>query len=301
MATPARRSDECVNFVDASSETTIDAQMVWPKRWVLLRGLGRESQHWFDFPERFADGAGLDCLTLDLPGTGEQRAAPSPLSIPEIARDVARRFQTTPGARDGETGVLALSLGAMVALSWASEHPVDMAALVLVNSSSSLSSPFERIRPGGLAQLLRSALETDPVARESMIYQLTLNADGPRIIHEATRAAALARSAPIKRRTVARQLLAAARFSPPKVETPTLVLSSAQDSLVNPVCSERLAAYLGCPHLRHPTAGHDLPLEDPDWVIARVGDWSDALSAAQADPAPRAAPRGRQPPDRTSS
>jgi pimeloyl-ACP methyl ester carboxylesterase len=276
--------------------------MTWPEKWVLLRGLGRESRHWFEFPERFAEQAGVECVTLDLPGAGDQAEVPTPLSIPKIARDVARRYAAAAGADPREFGVLGLSLGGMVALSWASEHPTAIAALVLVNSSSTLSPPFERIRPGGLAQLLHAAIEPDAMARESSIYQLTLNADRARVEREAARSAAIVRSAPMTRRTVVRQLLAAARFAPPKLKTPTLVLSSARDVLVKPVCSERLAAYLGCPHVRHPTGGHDLALEDPDWVIARVWEWTQTLPpVADFEPVPSSTERARHSPDQTGT
>jgi hypothetical protein len=52
-----------------------------------------------------------------------------------------------------------------------------------------------------------------------------------------------------------------------------LLLRSLQDRLVNPVCSERMAEQWDWPVRTHPEAGHDLPLDDADWVIKQIQDW----------------------------
>ena len=54
---------------------------------------------------------------------------------------------------------------------------------------------------------------------------------------------------------------------------PTLVLSSAGDRLVNPLCSTRLAAAWQTAHAQHPWAGHDLPHDDGEWVCRQLGSW----------------------------
>ena len=72
-----------------------------------------------------------------------------------------------------------------------------------------------------------------------------------------------------------RQLWAAARFSTPREapRLPLLVLVSAADGLVDPRCSQRLALAWGAELRTHPTAGHDLPLDDGAWVVREVGAW----------------------------
>ena len=42
------------------------------------------------------------------------------------------------------------------------------------------------------------------------------------------------------------------------------------DRLVSPRCSQRLAAAWKVPLALHPSAGHDLPLDDPDWLLAQL-------------------------------
>jgi predicted alpha/beta hydrolase family esterase len=51
------------------------------------------------------------------------------------------------------------------------------------------------------------------------------------------------------------------------------VLVSAADGLVDPRCSQRLAQAWGAPMRKHPTAGHDLPLDDGAWVAREVAAW----------------------------
>ncbi|PMZ18082.1 alpha/beta hydrolase, partial [Pseudomonas sp. FW306-02-F08-AA] len=39
-------------------------------------------------------------------------------------------------------------------------------------------------------------------------------------------------------------------------------------------CSQALAAAWNLPLVMHPFAGHDLPLDDPAWVVAQVLQWA---------------------------
>ena len=73
----------------------------------------------------------------------------------------------------------------------------------------------------------------------------------------------------------ARQLLAAARFHPPKekLALPILLLNGASDQLVSPHCSRALADAWGLELRAHPTAGHDLTLDEPEWVLEQLRSW----------------------------
>jgi hypothetical protein len=46
-----------------------------------------------------------------------------------------------------------------------------------------------------------------------------------------------------------------------------------RDQLVNVQCSLTLAERWHCSIKLHPTAGHDLPLDDGIWVAQQVKDW----------------------------
>ncbi|HEU4578022.1 MAG TPA: alpha/beta fold hydrolase [Polyangiaceae bacterium] len=262
-----------------------------PRRWVLLRGLGRDGRHWFDFPHRFARELGAPCLLLDLPGTGELVSGPAPASVEGHARQLDRQLDRqlavgNEASKWGPIGVLAVSFGSMVAFAWAARRPDRISHLVSINSSSRDSRPYRRLRPRAARQLLSAAL-LPPLTRERCIYALTTHGPPQACEAWALQAAEFARARPIKPMTLLRQLLAAAGFSLPELAAPCLILSSQRDRLVSPACSEAIARRLGAPHLSHPWAGHDLPLDDPDWVIARVRCWlshAPCVSGAAAAP-----------------
>jgi pimeloyl-ACP methyl ester carboxylesterase len=233
-------------------------------RWVLLRGLMRDARHWGGFPAVFADTLGCEApLTLDLPGNGNLCGQSSPASVPAMAawvRAELRRRGIAPPYR-----VLAMSLGAMVTVAWAAEASEDIDAAVLVNTSLKGHSRFyERLRPAAWPLLLRMAL-ANPAPREveASILRLTSrhapDADG--LITEWVR---WREQSPVSRLNALRQLVAALRFTPPARPTvPLCLLVGLGDTLVNPRCSQNLARDWASPLFSHPSAGHDLPLDDP--------------------------------------
>lgn len=244
--------------------------------WVLLRGLTREARHWGDFPARFhavfadllAEG---DILTPDLPGNGRRHAEPSPTSV-EAMMEACRRELREQGRRP-PYHLLALSLGGMVALAWAARYPRECRAAVLLNSSLRPWNPLhERLRPGAWTTLPRLLLASGE-ARERIILELT-SARVEEMKHLLPDWTAWARECPVSRRDALRQLLAAARFAVvEKPAIPLLLLAGAGDRMVHPHCSLRLAHAWGADFALHPTAGHDLPLDDGDWVARQVRDW----------------------------
>jgi predicted alpha/beta hydrolase family esterase len=74
--------------------------------------------------------------------------------------------------------------------------------------------------------------------------------------------------------------LAAARFEPPeriRVSAQLLFLASRCDDLVNLEASRALARRYGAAYEEHGWGGHDLPLDDPDWVCERASSFRDML------------------------
>jgi pimeloyl-ACP methyl ester carboxylesterase len=242
-----------------------------PPAWVLLRGLVRESRHWGDFPRRLVTtypGCAVHCP--DLPGNGLRNAEPSPWRIEDMMEDCRSGLRAAGAAPPYR--LLALSLGGMIATAWAARYPSELAALVLVNTSMRPFSPFyRRLRPASYAALLRSVMAADRRDRESAILGLVSN-DPARRAGTLAHWAALARDRPVSAGNALRQLVAAARFRASREvpEAPTLVLASLRDRLVDVSCSRTLAHAWGAHLAAHPQAGHDLPLDDPDWVIAEV-------------------------------
>jgi pimeloyl-ACP methyl ester carboxylesterase len=243
--------------------------------WVFLRGLTREARHWGSFTGQFeARIAPSQVTTLDLPGNGELHQQTSPLTV-EGMLAFARQQLLAQDIKPPYC-LLALSLGGMVATSWAQRYPDEVKRLVLINTSMRpYSSIMQRLRPGNWLALLALAWRWhDRQYAEHSIHRITCN-------HAAQRDADLMawqqirRSAPVSSANALRQLAAAARFvcAPQTPRCPALVLSSRGDRLVNPLCSTQLAAAWQVAHHIHPWAGHDLPHDDGSWVCERAADW----------------------------
>lgn len=251
-------------------------------RWVLLRGLVRESAHWDDFPQRFAAGVpGAQCYSVDFPGTGVHWQTLSPFSVAGIMEAArAEALACSQALSSAPLFLLSVSLGAMVAIEWARRHPAELAGIVLINTSlGGLSPPHHRLNWRVLPDMLRMALERDVARREEQILRLTSNAASisPELI--AARVDAYRRH-PVSGRTLLRQLWAASRFRPrlEKLPVPVLLLSGQGDRMVSPGCTDALARVWQLEPLRHPTAGHDLPLDEPEWTIEVTREWLRGLA-----------------------
>ncbi len=213
-------------------------------------------------------------MALDLPGNGALRHVASPLSISQLVvfcREELRRKGIQPPYH-----VLALSMGAMVAAQWACEAPGEIAAAVMINTSFKPFSPFHaRLRPENYGRLLRMMLPgTAPQTLESTILELTSNRP-ERHVNVLPQWIAIRQSRAVSASNTLRQLIAAARYHAPanRPESPVLLLGSRLDKLVNIRCTQDIARHWNCPLAVHPQAGHDLPLDDPQWVIQKVDEW----------------------------
>lgn len=243
-------------------------------RWLLLRGLVRERRHWGGFPEQLAARTGAEVLTLDLPGVGTERGRPSPTSIVEIVEDLRRRWlEGLPPEDKGSWRLFAPSLGGMIALAWGEAYPEDFTGVVVCNTSArNVASLFERFSPAALGTVLRALLATG-AAREAHILGLVSNTEHGRACAETF--AVYSREAPIGTDVFWRQLWAGSRATAPKsLAVPLLVLCSDGDRLCHPRASHALGERLSAPVRVHPDAGHDLPLDDPAWVIDHLVGWA---------------------------
>lgn len=242
--------------------------------WVLLRGLTREARHWGDFPAQLAAHLDDEVLTPDLPGTGEFFRDASPATVRGMLEAV--RQQLLASGAQPPFALLGMSMGGMIAADWAQLYPDEVSHLVLVNTSMRpFSRPAQRLRPRNWLQVASIALRWGKPAQaesvEHLIHQITCRQNNRRSADVAAWAG-LRRSAPVSAVNAARQLWAAAKFSCAGTapRCPVLVLSSAQDHLVDPLCSTQLASAWQVPHHRHSGAGHDLPHDDGPWVCRQV-------------------------------
>jgi len=242
--------------------------------WVLLRGLTREKRHWGDFPDILKrECCDAEVYAIDLPGNGGLNARESPTRVSGMAESCRHQLRELGIAPPYY--VVAMSLGAMVAIAWATRNPEEIGGCVLINTSLRLLSPFHhRLKPQNylkLASLLLSG--GDPSFRESIILQITSNL--PISPEKLSEWSAYARQNPVSSRNALRQLLAAIRYQPPAAKPlpPVLILSSAQDRLVDSRCSQTLATRWHSAFAEHLSAGHDLPLDDAPWVAGQIRHW----------------------------
>lgn len=260
--------------------------------WVLLRGLTRGQGHWGSFPAqlRAALPAGSVVITPDMAGNGQRHAALSPRTVPALLDDV--RAQLPMDRRPFK--VVAMSLGAMLAAHWAHTHPQELHSAVLINTSLRPFSPFwQRLRPRQYGRILQLLIcQPDAAVWERAILRMTsCHAAQPDAVLQDW--VSLRTQQPVSTRNALAQLQAAIGYRAPSVRpaVPLLLLNGLGDQLVHPDCSARLAQAWQCPLLRHPTAGHDLPLDAPDWVIQQVTAWTPQTC-------PSSAHHPRRPPDR---
>ncbi|MEC5386895.1 alpha/beta hydrolase [Uliginosibacterium sp. H3] len=243
--------------------------------WVLLRGLTRERRHWGSFVDTFKVAIGdAQVIALDLPGNGELHEMTSPLTVAGMAdycrAELARRGIAPP------YNLVAMSLGAMVSVAWAARHPQEIARCVLINTSMRPFSPFHhRLRPANYLALLKVAFMGRRAREcEATILRVTSSlANGHADVLPAW--VSYRQEFPVSPRNALRQLIAAVRFRAParKPAARLLVLTSQQDALVDTRCSQALARAWQVAIAIHPSAGHDLPLDDGLWVAQQVRDW----------------------------
>jgi len=243
--------------------------------WILLRGLTREARHWATFPaglERALPGERV--VAVDLPGAGVLHRERSPADIEgfvDACRREAARLEAQP-----PFAFVALSLGAMVAVAWAHRYPDEVRRCVLLNTSLRPFAPFyRRLRPTRYATVLRAMFASGTRAREDLVLKMTSG-------RASARAGVIdlwsdiARERPVTRANALRQLWAAACYrapaSPPRCNV--LLLASRADRLVDVRCSRAIARAWQVPLVEHPWAGHDLALDDPQWVVEQVRAWA---------------------------
>lgn len=240
-------------------------------RWLLLRGLSREKRHWEQFPQVFAESLGVQVECLDAPGFGTEFQRVSPAKISAITDDIRSRLD-----RDSDGwSLLSISLGGMIGLDWCARYPGDFERAVIINSSTASTPIWQRFQPSSIPNLVLGRFRAD-VPRERAILEQTANSPDLDLDALSQRWAGYLQTQRPSSASVARQIAAAISFRMPKrVDTPLLVLTSTHDRLVSSTASRAIANSFGAPLAVHPTAGHDIPLDDGAWIAEQVRRWID--------------------------
>lgn len=241
--------------------------------FVLIRGLTRSVEHWDDFPEILGRAfPGSRILRLELPGNGRLHARKSPLKISSYVEALRRELLEEIDPADHRIIFVAISLGGMIASEWMHLYPKDSrGAVLIVTSSGRVSPPWRRLRPSSISTALSFLFTRTIRGKEHVALKRVSNrtpTDGllDRYTH-------LARIHPVSATNTLRQIGAAAlyfrSFKHPS-DKAILFLGSQGDRLVSPSCTIELGKSTGHEYHMHPDAGHEVPLDDPEWVVDRI-------------------------------
>ena len=250
---------------------------------LLLRGLLRETRHWGKFADMLASAfPHREIIALDIAGNGSRYLEQSPTNISAMVADLKKQLAKhksssptglqadntpTPSSSDG-VDIIAISMGGMIALEWMRQYPQEVKSAVLINSSLSNYSPFyKRLRWQQYKNILTFFFISDE-KRESLIFDMTTRQSQPSVIDSWVK---WRQTNPVSISNTLRQLYAASRFRFESSPTATtLLIGSHNDVLVDISCSKALAKQWYIPLLIHPKAGHDLPADDPKWLLDKV-------------------------------
>lgn len=242
-----------------------------PADFVLLRGLWREARHWGEFPAQLQQQFPEALIsTPDIPGNGLRNHETSPDTIVGMTDALRQQVDLSQPIR-----LVALSMGGMIAIDWISRYPAEIETAVLINTSARPLSPFyHRLRWTAYLHVLPLIFHSAE-QREADILRLTSNRhshDGKLLQNWQQ----WQRQNPVSSASARNQLLAAMRFSvTAKPQQPLLVVSSRADRLVDYRCGQKLAQTWNTDYWEHESAGHDLPLDEPEWLAQRIKQWFD--------------------------
>jgi pimeloyl-ACP methyl ester carboxylesterase len=245
--------------------------------WIFLRGLAREQGHWANFPQSFKEyfpHAEIECL--DSFGNGTQYFEKSFLSIEESVMELQKRSHFFQEKKE-PLFLFSISMGSMLAVEWAKQFPDRFQGMILINTSDRGSSKFfQRLKPENYPGLFMSIFEKGVYAREKRILEMVTNLlplkDPQQLEKLIKNYGQLAKKHPLSRSNFLRQILAAARYEFPATAPleNTLLLASKKDRLVSVQCSRQLADRWKLECFEHPSAGHDLPLDDASWIFQQI-------------------------------
>ena len=246
--------------------------------WLLIRGLCRQQLHWEDFPVKLAQRLNCQVFCGDIAGTGTAWVQLTPTSITDITLQFRQVFRQQNPDISYPIHLLGISMGGMIATEWAALFPHEIDAMVFINTSFKQFSPiYQRLKPNNITTLMR-ILCSNSLQQEQLILNMTSHTQH-RHSHRhqalAQRWSEYAQQQPVSRQNALRQLYAASRFSPPSTAPieHVLLLASTHDQLVDVRCSTAIATQWHCPIYYHPTAGHDLPLDDSPWICDKIWHW----------------------------
>ena len=265
---------------DASNEETLSAipssATIPPTDIVLIRGLVRARYHWGEFPQTLLaqltqqlHQPDLNLIQPELPGNGDLFKDTTPTSINGMMHRIRDQVLAQQANHHRPIILIAISMGAMIATEWAQQFPHEIQQLHLINTSfGNFSAPWQRMRIPPLLSLLPVIQNTAQL--ETRIMRWTVNTHhSPTLLDQWIE---FAQQHPIRFGNALRQITAASRYRAPKTapNKNTFIYCSQNDQLVSNQCSHHISTRWQVPLYSHRNAGHDLPLDAPQWLSETI-------------------------------
>ncbi|MBB1440409.1 alpha/beta hydrolase [Shewanella sp. SG41-4] len=248
---------------------------------VLLRGLMRDSRHWYGFDQRLAQHS-VNVISVDLPGNGLLVNQPSPGKMQDYCDAVWQQIDAAllkHGMLPSQVKLVlvGLSMGGMLALAMAAQCRSRVQHVVLINSSAAnLSAWYKRFQCFGLmtslvvvfARALRASLSNQVDNDKSHWLEATVLDFTSRHLGQSLEVINAWSILRLQCHTSfingLRQLYASARFHSPELnDIPVSVIVANQDKLAHPKCSEQLAVFYQTQLHKIDDCGHDASLDQP--------------------------------------
>lgn len=238
---------------------------------VLIRGLMSSSFHWHNFlPHLNSHFTNLLIHTPDIIGNGTKNKHLTPLCPKENVKGLKEQISS-----QNKKVLIGFSLGGMLAIEWARLHPDEIAGAILINSSLTGSPIWKRFTPWSFIRIMMAGLHNDFNKKEEKILRLTTQLKTNELSKIISEFAEIEFKYPTQSVNFMRQLYVATQISilNKKPDIPILIVNSRNDKIVHPTCSKKISADWNLELLEHEHAGHDLSLDDPQWLITHISNW----------------------------
>lgn len=238
--------------------------------WVFLRGLTRGNIHWGKFPEEFKKlNPDCDLVFLEIPGNGSLNNEETPITAKTVIDLLRARCKFT--LENESFHVCGISLGGMIALKWAELYPEEIRSVTTINTSLNQFSPFyQRLEIFNYGKIIWGLFACDASEQERIILKITSNhfAKAESYLESFV---AFSKNHQVSKTNFVKQLLLANNIKIKNIASISLkVISSKKDRLVDSTCSDKIAKAFKGKQFIHPTAGHDLPLDEPIWLAEKL-------------------------------
>lgn len=239
-------------------------------RLVFLHGIGGRAKGWEPVMRR-AHARGWASLAWDQPGYGDS-PAPATWSFEAWSDALHGLLQSLGGA---PVVLVGHSLGGMVALQHAAQHPGDVAALVLAASSPAFGHADGAFQQQFVAQRLAPLRAGQSMRELAQTLMPSLAAPGPTRPGLALAQACMGSLTPEAYENALKVLVTfEQRAALPHLQVPCLCLAAEHDRTAPPAVVERMAQRIPASTYRClPQLGHLLCFEDPQGFADAVIDF----------------------------